>query len=441
MPRKFAAGTGAVTAPAEPKSTFNTSDLTPRNRPDAISHSPAHFDSLHNHIENLRSRLEDGPFSDREKKNQDYIRVLSTVRAHIDEARTHLDNAYAAHATGGKGEDALRSGHTAVESYRRAATHVSDALNFIRSGAGFGPRLDYEKDAEITKDPSGKKTYTPKPKIAEGGGLKFKRMGMSNLGVKFFHDDRPEARPVQHSEITNLVNGYQQHVRDSLIKKGVKVPEGVADTQSSFSAGDEPSELTRQSLGRRGYPLTYEEEVVKKARQKDVRETSLKIGQQEKAKRQGRTHILPTVVTYEEGEGGQKTAKITPVPGAPIEKRKPSAYAGVGITGHSALLNAVANHFSKTYQGSFIGSEAHRNPVEYAKKHNIDLPGQQETMETHLERVGKVGAGVTSGQLAREIDVEPKSVPKLTKEEKATMGEAGVPRGKAFRDQIEGAKS
>lgn len=412
MGRRFAQGTGAVKSQAEPsyKSPFEASDLNPKDRPGAISHNVKHFDALHGMLENIRSNVLDAPLSDREQKNKDYVRVLSTVRGHVAEASKHLGNAYAAHATGGIADEALRHGHTAVESYRNAATHVADALSFMKGEAGFGPRLSRDvKTPEFDTDRETGKTTAKFPvKTTETGGLKFERAGLSNLGKKLL-----SAIPT-HQDVNNAVNSYQSHVRTSLEGKGISVPKGVADTPANFSETSEPSTLSKQTLGRKGYPLNYEEELSKNAVSKRGSEMKAKVRQKELYEKRG----IPIAV----GQDGKLAKRI-----------QESPYAGVGITGFHDLQKSVANHWDKNFShlGPFVGSVAHQNPEEYAKKHNVSLPDEKKTVSTALSRMGSATKGVTSGSLAAEAETQPGIVPKLTKSETSTMGEADAPNPSA----------
>lgn len=417
-------------------------ELTPEKRPNAISHDGGKFiDELHGHIDRIASALENR--TDKEKKHPDYVRIYSTVGGNdglLGLARQHLDKAYAAHAMGGETpEERLRAGHSAVEHYRRAATLVSDSLNFMKSEAGFGPRLKY--DVKVERDNSGRPKATAVPAPSKEGGVAFARKGPSNMGVNIFGNLDPEARVGTNHHLNGLVDSYQHHVRSSLEKTGVQIPKGVADAPTnSFEDNSPPSQLARDTVGKRGYPLTYTEELERKAVRKAARKSRNETRLRNLSTRSGNTYVL---------DADNK----------PIRKPRTSeAFSGVGIGGHHELLTAVAEHYNQNYGHTgvpFIGSAAHKDPIEYAKRHTISLPSESVTVGRALKRMGKTTQGITAGSLANEErDSQPTNVPKLSDGEKARMGKTNVPntdakgdvfgkRGRSaeFSTQIEGAKS
>lgn len=383
-------------------------DLTPQRYPYAISHDTGFHDALKSHIDELSSRFEASVPEGKGEARSEWTRMAPRFRAHIDAANNELMNSFAAHKHGYVDQSG-RAHHTAVESYRRAATHLADAHKFILSEQGAGPRLARNK-------------VTGAPITDESGAPKFTRQGISKLGYQLLKDDSPvaEHKLPTTGQLSSLVNDYQQHVRDTSAKNAFSLPKGVADhAPVKFDFQGEPSEEARKAIGGRGFALTAEEEIKQKVSDRaraSQRSTKVK---QDRALRRGETYTLD-----ESGNRGAGSGK--------------NPYAGVGFTGHQALVRAVGQHFAKTYPGqSFIGSEAHRDPISYASKHNVSLPSQESMVGKALNLMGErqISASSVMSQ-TRDSDpsdrkkaapVTPAAKPSRSGEFHAQTGQGGTP--------------
>lgn len=343
---------------------YSTSGLTKENYPLAISHDRVFHDTLQAHIDELHSRFHAS--APETKQKTEWHAMAGRFDAHINAARQELANSLEAHKHGfadrnADGTPSAVSFHTANESYRRAATHLADAHKFILSEQGAGPKLARDsRTGEAITD--------------ESGAPKFRRQGISKLGYQILKDDSPVAEhPLPTAgQLSGLVNDYQNHVRNQAIKNNVVLPKGVADRAPvKFELQGEPSAEARSAVGSRGFPLTAEEEIKNKFASRTAAAARNTARVQERQQRRGQTFTVD-----ESGKRG-------------LENNK-NPYAGVGFTGHATLVRAVAQHFAKTYPGQeFIGSEAHRDPISYASKHEVELPSQESMIGKTLRMTGE----------------------------------------------------
>jgi hypothetical protein len=336
------------TAPKAP-ATYGTDfggkeDLHPARYPNAISHDAVFHDQLATHISNLRARLDSAVTSG----SNPVMKINKQVQSHLNKAEEEMSLSWAAHKAGT--ERGVEGIHTAVEAYRRAHQHVSNAHRVLVNGlGGFG---------------SGK------------GSLKTLQKHFGE------NSDLPLLTSTQRE---NLVKDYSNHVRSISQKKGVALPEGVAvDKKTNLSDVDAPEEVLRPGAA-------YSRKLSGRTPKSDA---EIATGKAQRVFNQGLMRLQTAgsagTRTLGQVEGARRAAQE----GVAIDPFKlpetvGTAHAGVGITGFNTLATAAKNHYEYHNPGQKWSESVHsKDPVAYAVKHRVSFPSQEATTAKVLRNMG-----------------------------------------------------
>lgn len=309
-------------------------DLHPARYPNAISHDSAFHDQLFTHIGNLETRVDNLVRAG----SAPVKAIAGEMQGHLDKARDEANLSWAAHKAGT--EAGVAGVHTAVQAYKRAHEHLSNAH----------------------------------------------KVAVNNLGIRSSQLEKIGGASTEHPLLTTtqregLVEGYTQHVRDSASKAKINLPAGVAEpTKVKLSDMGDVSEVVRPGVYQQrkmsAKPQLSEKEIAVKKARKVVSEGLTKL----------QTTSSSGTLTREQVEGARRAASegvaINPYR-LPTTVAQP-AYAGVGVTGFNDVANAAKEHFEYHNPGKkWSGSKESKDPVAYATKHRVGLPDQ-------VSAIGKV---------------------------------------------------
>lgn len=366
--QRRAAGVAYSTTTPVRESAYNKSatagigkqDLTPQRYPMALSHDSAFHETLRHHITSLRNRF-DELAPETKKSGTAWSGMKARLDAHLDAAEAELNNSYAAHKHGHGNTNAAAL--AATNSFHRSATHLADAYRFILSEQGAGPKPKrHGVTGEVITD--------------ESGEARWARKNMAKLGSALVNRDTNTGyNPPSTGQLDSLVHDYHTHVYNAVEKKVSRdqIPTGLAEApHTDFNPFSDISEVGRAALAPQGFKLSAQEEIVSAAKAKNAKKIKRDQARRDRDLRAGRTHTLGSRPSSTSGQVGRQS--VIPVPTG---------------SGQRELLSAVHAHFSRTYPGQqFYGSEAHRDPVSYAAKHEVSLPSQTAMIGKSLKRLG-----------------------------------------------------
>lgn len=306
-------------------------DLHPARYPSAISHDSVFHDQLFTHITNLETRV-DKLVRNGSKPVQ---AIAPEIQFHLDKARDEANLSWAAHKAGTEG--GVAGFHTAVQAYKRAHEHLSNAH-----------------------------------KVAVNA------LGIRSNSLEKIAGNVSDAPLLTTTQREGLVEDYTKHVRDSATKANMQLPTGVAEpTKVKLSDMGDVNEVVRpgvyQQRAMSAKPELSDKEIAAKKARKVFSEGLTKL----------QTTSSKGTLTKEQVEGARRAASegvaINPYR-LPTTVAQP-AYAGVGVTGFNDVANAAREHFEYHNPGKKWSESAEsKDPVAYAAKHRVGLPDQVSTI-------------------------------------------------------------